>query len=489
MHQLTILVLETDAPRREYVKGILEFLDYHVIAAPDTHTLARLPVKRPPRAAVVGPQESPAQQTEALRAIRAWNGELPIIELVDSTRETRAQVAGAGALARLELPLKQKELARVLHHLNDASANGAGAPERPIELFRSFVGNSPAIQRLRQLVTEVTDSEANVLILGESGTGKEVVARNLHFHSRRRYRPFVPVNCGAIPAELLESELFGHEKGAFIGAISARIGRFEMADGGTLFLDEIGDMSLPMQAKLLRVLQEGCFERAGSGKSLQVDVRVIAATHRRLEEEIKENRFREDLYNRLNVFPVDMPPLRERVEDIPLLIKEIIIRLEAEHGVGTRTAASGKSAALWLTREAVDCLMNHSWPGNVRELANLIEHLAILHPEDGTIDVRDLPGKYRTSATTAATATLRSQAGETATPRGAGLPRLIPKDGMNLKEHLYQLEYALIQQALRECDGVVAQAAKRLHLGRTTLVEKLRRYGHGVREVDDRILT
>jgi sigma-54 specific flagellar transcriptional regulator A len=313
------------------------------------------------------------------------------------------------------------------------------------------------------MIEQVAGSDANVLVLGESGTGKEVVARKLHYFSARRDKPFVPINCGAIPSELLESELFGHEKGAFTGAISTRQGRFEMAEGGTLFLDEIGDMSLHMQVKLLRVLQERMFERVGSNRSIRADVRIIAATHRNLEELISENKFREDLFYRLNVFPIEMPPLRERREDIALLIEELILRFKNEKRVAVR-----------LTPAALDALGQYAWPGNVRELANLIERLAILHP-NGMVDVQDLPPKYTANINFSAPATVVSPSSDQ-TVHPSSLPRL-PRDGMDIKEHLNNLEYTLIKQALDEAGGVVAHAAERLRLRRTTLVEKLRKYG------------
>jgi len=236
-------------------------------------------------------------------------------------------------------------------------------------LERSLVGNSQGILNVRQLVMQVAATDATVLILGETGTGKEVVAKSIHELSSRAHKPFIPINCGAIPAELLESELFGHEKGAFTGAITARQGRFEMANEGTIFLDEIGDMPLPMQVKLLRVLQERQFERVGSNKSIAVNVRVIAATHRNLETSIEEGTFREDLFYRLNIFPIDIPPLRDRAEDIPLLFKALSDKLEA---------ADCKTVTL--DQQAAQTLMQYRWPGNVRELSNLVERLSILFP-------------------------------------------------------------------------------------------------------------
>jgi sigma-54 specific flagellar transcriptional regulator A len=266
----------------------------------------------------------------------------------------------------------------------------------------------------------------------------------------------------------LESELFGHEKGAFTGAINTRQGRFEMAEGGTLFLDEIGDMSLPMQVKILRVLQERAFERVGSNKTIECSVRIIAATHRDLEHLIKEGGFREDLYYRLNVFPIEVPPLRERVEDIPVLVNDLISRIETE-----------KRGSVRLTPGAVAALSHYKWPGNVRELANLIERLAILYPY-GVVDVKDLPEKFREGIDVPAGAgdyglPIVTMQGDEPGTISSG-PRL-PKDGIDLKAHLSDMELSLIKQALDESDGVVAHAAKSLKMRRTTLVEKLRKYG------------
>ena len=336
---------------------------------------------------------------------------------------------------------------------------------RPVELFRSLSGSSRATRQVNRMIEQVADSDATVLILGESGTGKEVVARKLHFHSIRRGKPFVPVNCGAIPGDLLESELFGHEKGAFTGAISARQGRFEMAEAGTLFLDEIGDMSMPMQVKLLRVLQERNFERVGSNKTIHCNVRIIAATHRNLEKAIKSGDFREDLYYRLNVFPIDMPPLRDRVEDIPVLVNDLIHRIEHE-----------KRGSVRLTPAAIAALSHYSWPGNVRELANLIERLAILHPY-GVVDMLDLPEKFRPAGKLMDMVQLPEVTLQGEEPDSTTHAPRLPNEGLDLKAHLNTLEQSLIQQALDESEGVVAHAAKRLHMRRTTLVEKLRKYG------------
>ncbi|MCP3851055.1 MAG: sigma-54-dependent Fis family transcriptional regulator [Gammaproteobacteria bacterium] len=358
-------------------------------------------------------------------------------------------------------------------------------------LDNTFVGESIVIKQVKKLILQVAKSNASVLILGESGTGKEVVANCLHQLSKRNKMPYVPVNCGAIPKELLESELFGHEKGAFTGALTLRKGRFEMANAGTLFLDEIGDMPLSMQVKILRVLQERIFERVGGNKSLHADVRVIAATHRDLEEEVKEGHFREDLFYRLNVFPIEIPPLRERVEDIPLLFYMLNERMKED-----------TESSVQLTPEAMASIMQHPWPGNVRELSNLVERLGIMFPEE-LVTWDDLPEKYQNDIShidelpasinfaeqdntveennleeplvddeeqqDTTPLTTEPESFNTAT-------NVLPKDNFDLKDHMANLEYSLIQQALKESDGVVAHAAKRLNMRRTTLVEKMKKY-------------
>ncbi len=328
-------------------------------------------------------------------------------------------------------------------------------------LFKELVGASNSIKEIRRLIEQVAPTDANVLILGESGTGKEVAARNIHVHSLRCDKPFVPINCGAIPAELLESELFGHEKGAFTGAITSRQGRFELAQGGTIFLDEIGDMPLAMQVKLLRVLQERCFERVGSNKSIDVDVRIIAATHRDLEDEIKQGRFREDLYYRLNVFPIEMSALRYRREDIGLLIKELLSRIENE-----------KHIIVHFMPAAIAMLCQYRWPGNIRELSNLIERLTILYP-NGVVDVNDLPKKFRREA---ANSPVHDEIKNDISEIISSV-QTMPTDGLDLKEHLVKAELTIITQALEESDWIVARAAEFLHMRRTTLVEKMRKYG------------
>ena len=313
-----------------------------------------------------------------------------------------------------------------------------------------LLGDSRPMRGVRDLVVQVAPSEASVLVVGETGTGKELVARSIHNLSERATGPFVPVNCGAIPAELLESELFGHEKGAFTGAIATRQGRFEMASGGTLFLDEIGDMLLDMQVKLLRVLQERTFERVGSTTMLKANVRIIAATHQNLEALVEAQKFRMDLFYRLDVFPIRTPPLRDRVSDIAPLI---------EHQLAQLTEADGLS----LTDAALQRLEQYPWPGNVRELMNLVERLTILHAGQ-RVDVQQLPEKYRFGS-------------ESTPSEQAGSPGGLPDEGVDLKDHIARMEMQLIQEALDRENGVVAKAAALLGLQRTTLVEKMKKLG------------
>jgi sigma-54 specific flagellar transcriptional regulator A len=410
------------------------------------------------RLLVVGTRGSPEDSISFLDELVLLAPNLSII-LVDSPLPERLY-STKNVLANLQFPFSYAQMLEALHQCQIAQENVVINSHERTPLFRSLVGNSESIRQVRKLIAQVADTEASVLIFGESGTGKEVVARNIHALSKRAPNPFVPINCGAIPRELLESELFGHEKGAFTGAITSRQGRFELADGGTLFLDEIGDMPLAMQVKLLRVLQEHCFERVGSNKSINVNVRIIAATHRNLEIAIKEGKFREDLFYRLNVFPIDMPPLRERGDDLLLLVNELISRIEGEHRPSVR-----------LMPGALEVLTRYRWPGNVRELANLIERLSILFP-NGIVDVDELPRRFTIDNSATAYGVLDTE-------RETLLQMINPAggDGIDLKKHLVKTELALISQALDESGWVVAHAANYLNMRRTTLVEKMRKYG------------
>ncbi len=319
--------------------------------------------------------------------------------------------------------------------------------------FPQIIGASKAIKRIYELIEKVSNSDSTILILGESGTGKELVAKNIHYRSARAAKPFIPVNCGAIPTELLESELFGHEKGAFTGAVTSRVGRFELADRGTIFLDEIGETQPILQVKLLRVLQERSFERIGGTKTVNVDVRIIAATNQNLEDAVAAGRFREDLFYRLHVIPVDIPPLRERSEDIPLL---------CDHFIEKHSKRIGRNS-IKMTDETLKMFVSYHWPGNVRELENTIERLLVLKDDD-VVTPYDLPEKMT----------------------GRKIPNLpdIENDdinpfvsGIDMNAALEEYEKRLILHALELQNGVKSQAAKYLNINRTTLIEKMKRLG------------
>ncbi len=473
-----VLVIDDNPARRHDLKILLDFLsETTLVTSSDTWQAAVAEENQGEDyvAIFIGDiSDSRQSVAQLLKELRSWNDELAVVLLGDENQHLAEELEDLYrfmVIASLAVPPTYNKLVDTLHRAQlyrEAQSSSKRQPQhRAVHLFRSLVGTSRQIQNVRELMSQVADKDVSVLITGESGTGKEVVARNLHYNSPRRDKPFVPVNCGAIPAELLESELFGHEKGAFTGAISSRAGRFELAEGGTLFLDEIGDMPLNMQVKILRVLQERCFERVGSNKTQSVDVRIIAATHRNLEQMIADNTFREDLYYRLNVFPIELPSLKERAEDIPLLINELVSRMESE-----------QRGSIRFNSAAILSLCQHEWSGNVRELANLVERMAIMHPY-GVIGVQDLPAKYRHVDVTDEDFVHASAAGEQVASAGyvsMNDTPLLPEQGIDLREYISNLEMSLIQQALNDCGGVVARAADKLCVRRTTLVEKMRKY-------------
>ncbi|UEG63039.1 sigma-54 dependent transcriptional regulator [Stutzerimonas chloritidismutans] len=480
-----ILLIDDDHHRRRDLAVILNFLSEDHLACSSSEwqeAVAGLESSRVVNGVMLGDVSSKGGAVELIKQMGKWDENVPLMLIGEPAPADWPDDLRRRVLTSLEMPPSYNKLLDSLHRAqvyremyDQAKSRGR---QREPNLFRSLVGTSRAVQHVRQMMEQVADTEASVLILGESGTGKEVVARNLHYHSKRRQGPFVPVNCGAIPAELLESELFGHEKGAFTGAITARAGRFELAEGGTLFLDEIGDMPLPMQVKLLRVLQERTFERVGSNRTQNADVRIIAATHKDLEKMIEEGTFREDLYYRLNVFPIEMAPLRERVEDIPLLMNELISRMEHE-----------KRGSIRFNSAAIMSLCRHDWPGNVRELANLVERMAIMHPY-GVIGVMELPKKFRhvddddEQYATSLHDEMEERAAISAPMVVPEAQAMLPIEGLDLKEYLGNLEQGLIHQALEDAGGVVARAAERLRIRRTTLVEKMRKYGMNRRDDD-----
>lgn len=466
----SILVIEPNLDSRIKLEAIFDFIEYGSLTF--SNSIEENDLKEEPYFVVIDMLDDEHEMLHQLKAIhRKFENRIPVIVFSDKPLSSEIEELVTDNIAS---PPTFKKLRICLQNIKMFYLELSSGESRSSMLFRSLVGVSKPVAVVRQLIEQVADTEANVLILGDSGTGKEVVARNLHYHSDRKNEAFVPVNCGAIPPDLLESELFGHEKGAFTGAIAARKGRFELAYGGTLFLDEIGDMPLAMQVKLLRVIQERVFERVGGNKSIKANVRIIAATHRDLEGEIKDGRFREDLYYRLNVFPIEMPSLAQRVEDIPLLLEELIVRVE-----------NNKRGSIRITPEAVSALQGYAWPGNVRELSNLVERLLIMFPND-VVDVRDLPEKYRQSVTdlladddtieTVSNLAVQQKVVSHIVDKEESLS-VLPKEGIDLKAHLLELEFSLIKQALDESRGVVAHAAQKLNMRRTTLVEKMRKYG------------
>ncbi len=323
------------------------------------------------------------------------------------------------------------------------------ASEKEYAGYGNVIGASRSMRQVFRLIDRIADSDSTILINGETGTGKGLVAKAIHLSSYRQDKPFVSINCGAIPENLLESELFGHVKGAFTGATGPKTGKFEVANGGTIFLDEIGDMSPDLQVKVLKVLEEREFEPVGGCKSIKVDVRIIAATHRDLEEEVQKGNFREDLFYRLYVIPVQLPSLRDRKIDIPLLTEYFIEKLNSEKG----TRVSG------LSDQAMESFMQHAWPGNVRELANLLERLIVLKGE-GEIQIFELPPKIRSQEV----------------PSDCQPALELSEDGICLNTAVSEFEKNLIYQSLEKTDWVKNKAAKLLQVKRTTLVEKIKRY-------------
>ncbi|MDH5392548.1 MAG: sigma-54 dependent transcriptional regulator [Gammaproteobacteria bacterium] len=515
-----ILLIESDLSLANEIKSLLSFVNYDVDLMIET-SITSEDLHRDYFAMLLGKSDVETETVDLIKRFDGVDQLLPVIVYNHDEKYYQDNMSQyASVMSHLSYPLQFEELNEVFARVekfrlrmaeagakartgkengsafqNRIKGEGINAPIRQSAAKKTpdLCGSSKVIQRIRSMIEQVAPTMANVLILGESGTGKEVVARMLHALSDRKDKPFVPINCGAIPADLLESELFGHEKGAFTGAITARQGRFEMAQGGTLFLDEIGDMSLPMQVKLLRVLQERIFERVGSNQSIHADVRIVAATHRDLENSIVDGKFREDLFYRLNVFPIEMPSLRDHLGDIPSLLQEQIDKLETDHRGSVR-----------LTAAATDMLSQYQWPGNIRELGNLVERLTIMYP-NGIVDVRDLPAKYINKRATqseqasgshftedsddAVTTPYRVADAQVSSDEANALWNFDPaevkteasgmfkSDGIDLKAHLADMEVQLIKQALDSSSGVVAHAAKLLNMRRTTLVEKLKKYG------------
>ena len=457
MNQLHVLVVDDDSAVRDVLQEALTQEEYSVSTAEDGAAAIQAVKDSVVHIVITDFQLPDIDGLEIIDRLAKLDAKIiPIMMTGFGTIETAVRAMKSGAFDFITKPFDLEAVAVVVRKAAEflrlrQENHLLRKAVRDQYRLEQLVGASEPIQQVMEFVRKVADSDSTVMIQGESGTGKELVARMLHFNSLRKDRPLVPVNCGAIPENLLESELFGHEKGAFTGATHARMGRFELANGGTIFLDEIGEMSLPLQVKLLRVLQEREFERVGGNRTIHVDVRIVAATNQDLETLVEERRFRKDLFYRLNVIPIVIPPLRERRSDIPLLIDHFLTRFnQTKH-----TEISN------LAPDALHLLTEYDWPGNIRELENMIERLVVLKKR-GVLSIGDLPDKIcrKSSGTELKEQFIR-----------------FSEDGINLSREVEQYEKHLIMEALRKANGVTSRAAQLLQLNRTTLVEKLKRKG------------
>ncbi len=453
-----ILVVDDEDSIRTSLAGILEDEGFRVMHANDGITALDVLRRDLPDLVLLDIWMPRVDGIETLRKIKELYPSLVVIMMSGhGTIETAVKSTKMGAYDFIEKPLSlEKLLVCVRNALGMMRLKDENDSLRVLAFGeRQMTGTSPAMVKLMEQILLVAPSNASVLITGENGTGKELVARSIHFHSQRKDKPFVEVNCAAIPEELIESELFGHEKGAFTGAVSQKKGKFDLADGGTLFLDEIGDMSLKTQAKILRILQERKFERVGGNRTVEVDVRIIAATNKVLEEEIRAGAFREDLFYRLNVVPFTVPPLRERRQDIPLLVEHFLDTFCRQEGIGHKV----------ITPEAVEALKCYAWPGNVRELKNVVERLVIMTPGT-TVDVNHLPESI--------------VSGEL--PREISAGRLDGVFELNtLREAREEFEKEFILQKLEENNWNISKTAEVIELERSNLHRKLKTYGIGVK--------
>ncbi len=455
MKERTILLVEDEEYLRENLSEILELHGYKVLAVPSGEVAIEMARKSSCDVVLTDLKLPGIGGIEVIRCIKNINPDTACIILTGfGSIESAVDAMRAGAFTYLKKPFEKSELlvtiekAFEVHSLKEE--NSKLKKEIKKNSTSAIIGTSAEIQKVRDLIEKVADTDSTVLILGESGTGKELVARALHYGSSRSTKPFVPINCGAIPEDLLESELFGYEKGAFTGAIATKIGRFEAADCGTVFLDEIGDMSPGLQVKILRVLQEKEFERVGGRNTIKVDIRVVAATNQDLELAVEEKRFRKDLFYRLNVIPINLPSLRQRHEDIRVLLDHFIEKISGRR----------KKSIKGVTPEAIKIFEAHDWPGNIRELENLVERLMVLKDEDSFINQKDLPDKIKKS-------NAEHKNGEIA----------LPPDGIDFNMVVDNFEKKLIMNALKQVNGVKKKAAEYLNINRTTLIEKMKRKG------------
>jgi two-component system nitrogen regulation response regulator NtrX len=452
----SVLIVDDEANIRRMVGALLAAEGYEVRDAADGSAGVASALAHEPDVALLDLMMPGLDGLGALERLREAYPDLPVVMmsgragLADAVRATKL-----GAFTFLEKPLTPEGVLLALASALELrqARRAARALREDLGLDADMIGASPAILKVRELIARVGPSDARVLVTGESGTGKELVAAAIHGASARRERPFIRVNCAAIPRDLVESEMFGHERGAFTGATDRRIGRFELAHTGTLFMDEVGDLGAEAQAKLLRAIEAKEIERVGGGRTIRVDVRIVAATNKDLGRAVLDGTFREDLLFRLNVIPIQLPPLRERPDDVPLLVRHFSARYRAR---------TGRPAPVW-TDEAMALLMRHRWPGNVRELANIVERLAILHAGEAVTDgqVRQVLAVDRSTASD-------------------GVPTTLPDPtdlGGSLNDALDAYERTLIVRALAVAQGNVAEAARRLQTDRPNLYRRMKRLG------------
>ena len=458
-----VLIVDDELNIRRVLAAMLAREGYEVTAAADGEQALAVLQKTPVHVVVTDLIMPRLGGMELLGRVGAEFPDVPVIVITaHGTVDSAVQALKAGAFDYITKPFEQEELKKVIakasraHEIERQNVHG---PTRAGEKA-PLVGHSLSMRQIFEIVAKVADSPSTVLITGESGTGKELIARELHLGSPRRDKPLIKVNCAAIPKDLVESELFGYERGAFTGAVGSKPGRFELADGGTLFLDEIGEIPVEMQVKLLRALQESEFERVGGIKTLHVDVRLIAATNRDLKALIADGRFREDLFYRLAVVPVSLPPLRDRREDIPLLV---------HHFIGKYNQRLGKRVDR-VDDEAMQMLLGYSWPGNIRELENLMER-SVLFADGSIILGSSLPDALRErSAVAAVPIAAVGPLGAIAAPSGASMKEIV-------RQAQAELEKELISRALEETGGNVTRAAKRLQISRKSLQVKMKELG------------
>lgn len=449
-----ILVVDDEQANRQFLQELLTLKGYEVITAGDG-LAGRALLEEMPFHVVLSDLKMPKMSgVELVRQLKEISpSTVGIIFTGHATIENAVDAMKAGAYDYITKPFHADEILVVLERALEYQRLNRENMSLRRQLkakykFENIISDHEKMLAIFEIVEKVADSDSTVLVYGESGTGKELIARALHYNSHRQDKPLIPINCGAIPEELLESELFGYEKGAFTGAASSRIGRFELAHTGTIFLDEIGEMSPSLQVKLLRVLQEREFERVGGTRTIKVDVRIIAATNKDLETMVEKNEFREDLFYRLNVIPIELPALRERRSDIPLLVQHFMEHFNAQKHRDIEGVLP----------EALERLTAYHWPGNVRELENVIERITILKGS-GVIALEDLPEKIMRSFKS-----------------GGMVPNIdVPDEGLDFDAVVQTFEKHLLTRALDKTHGVKAKAAVLLHMNRTTLVEKVKK--------------